>query len=98
MLGAAAFLFMLIVLALVISALWTIFTGAAFEPMPLKKVHQMLDFAGLQPGEVLYDLGSGDGRTLIIAARHYHAQAIGIEIDPLRYLWTQLLITLFGLR
>src|SRR5688572_11173930 len=98
MLGAAAFVFMIVVMVLVISALWTIFTGAPWEPLPLRKVHRMLDLAQLQPGEVLYDLGSGDGRTLIIAAQRFKARAVGIEIDPLRYLWTQVLITLLGLR
>jgi predicted RNA methylase len=43
-------------------------------------------------------LGCGDGRTLITAARRYGARAVGIEIDPLRYLWCQLLITALLLR
>jgi hypothetical protein len=98
MLGAIAFLFMIVVLVLVISALWTIFTGAPYEPLPLGKVRRMLELAQLQPDEVLYDLGSGDGRTLIIAAKRFKARAVGIEIDPLRYLWTQALITVLGLR
>lgn len=72
--------------------------GAPWEPLPLRKVHRMLEIADLQPGEVLYDLGSGDGRTLIVAARRFKARAVGIEIDPLRYAWTQVLITLLGLR
>jgi cyclopropane fatty-acyl-phospholipid synthase-like methyltransferase len=98
MLGAIVFLFMIVVVVLVISALWTIFTGAPWEPLPLRKVHRMLEMAQLQPGEALYDLGSGDGRTLIIAARRFKARAVGIEIDPLRYVWTQMLITVLGLR
>ena len=47
---------------------------------------------------VVYDLGCGDGRTVIMAARVYEARAVGIEIDPLRYLWCQMMITLLGLR
>jgi cyclopropane fatty-acyl-phospholipid synthase-like methyltransferase len=98
MFGAIAFLFMILVIVLVISALWTIFTGAPFEPLPMRKVHRMLEMARLKPDEVLYDLGSGDGRTLIVAAKRFKARAVGIEIDPLRYAWTQGLITVLGLR
>jgi predicted RNA methylase len=50
------------------------------------------------PGDVVYDLGCGDGRVIVAAARHFGARAVGVEIDPLRYLWTQMLITVLGLR
>ena len=38
----------------------------------------------LRPGEVLYDLGSGDGRIVIMAAQKFGARAVGIELDPRR--------------
>ncbi len=38
--------------------------------------------------------GCGDGRIVLVAAMRYHARAVGIEIDPLRYLWCQFLITI----
>jgi len=98
MLGIVAFLFMMLVLVLVVSALWTIFTGAPWEPMPLKRVDQMLTMAEVQPGDVVYDLGCGDGRTIIRAARRFGARAVGVEIDPLRYVFTQGMITVLGLR
>jgi len=41
----------------------------------------MLDLAQLQPGDVLYDLGSGDGRIVIAAAQRPGVRAIGIDID-----------------
>lgn len=44
----------------------------------------MLELADLKEDELLYDLGSGDGRVLISAAQEFGAQAVGIEIDPLR--------------
>jgi predicted RNA methylase len=47
---------------------------------------------------VVYELGCGDGRTLVTAARRYGARAVGIEIDPLRYAWCQALIAVLGLR
>ena len=58
----------------------------------------MLALAQVQPNEIVYDLGSGDGRILIMAARRFGARAVGIEIDPLGYLWTKLLIMFLGLR
>jgi SAM-dependent methyltransferase len=42
----------------------------------------MLQLAGAGPGDVVYDLGSGDGRIPIIAAQKYGARGVGIEIDP----------------
>jgi predicted RNA methylase len=64
----------------------------------MKKVHKMLQMAEVGPGDLVYDLGCGDGRTIVTAARRYGTQAVGIEIDPLRYLWCQGLITVLGLR
>ena len=42
----------------------------------------MLVLAGVGAGDVVYDLGSGDGRILILAAQKYGARGVGIEIDP----------------
>jgi SAM-dependent methyltransferase len=42
----------------------------------------MLQLAKVGPGDVVYDLGSGDGRILVIAAQRYGARGVGIEIDP----------------
>lgn len=54
--------------------------------------------ANLQPGQRLVDLGSGDGRIVIVAARRFGAQAVGVEIDPLRCLFANTLILALGLR
>jgi predicted RNA methylase len=64
----------------------------------MKMVRKMLTMADVGPDDLVYDLGCGDGRTIITAARRYGARAVGIEIDPLRYLWCQALITVLGLR
>jgi predicted RNA methylase len=61
-------------------------------------VHKMLTIAEVGPDDLVYDLGCGDGRTIVTAARRYGARAVGIEIDPLRYIWCQMLITVLGLR
>ena len=87
-----------LILIIAISFFWTLFRGAPWVPTPFAKVKKMLAMADVGPNDVVYDLGCGDGRLLIVAARRHGARAVGIEIDPLRYLWCQLLITLLGLR
>lgn len=47
----------------------------------MRIVHRMLELAEIQEGETVYDLGCGDGRILINAARKYGAHGVGIEID-----------------
>ena len=91
-----ALLIVMIIVAL--SLIWTDRRGAPWVPTPTKKVRQMLTLAKVRPDDLVYDLGCGDGRTIIIAARRYGARAVGIEIDPLRYLWCQALISVLGLR
>ena len=52
-----------------------------YVPTPEPVVEEMLRLAELEEGDVLYDLGSGDGRIPIAAARDYGVHAVGIEID-----------------
>jgi SAM-dependent methyltransferase len=49
---------------------------------PLVVVNEMLRLGSVSPGDVVYDLGSGDGRILIAAARDRGARGVGLEIDP----------------
>ena len=53
-----------------------------YYPTPPETVAQMLRMANIKKGDVLYDLGSGDGRIPIAAAKQYGIRAVGIEIDP----------------
>jgi len=55
-----------------------------FVPTPHDVVERMLQVAKVGPGDVLYDLGSGDGRIPIAAAKKYGIRAVGIDIDPER--------------
>ena len=55
-----------------------------YVPTPPEVVEEMLKLAGVQKGDVLYDLGSGDGRIAVTAARKYGIRAVGIDIDPER--------------
>jgi len=60
------------------------FFGSPWHPLMPQTIREILDFADIQPGDKIYDLGSGDGRVLIQAARHYDAVGVGLEIDPLK--------------
>jgi SAM-dependent methyltransferase len=55
-----------------------------FDPSPQPVVEQMLKLADVRKSDVVYDLGCGDGRIVITAARQYGARGVGIDIDPQR--------------
>lgn len=55
-----------------------------YVPTPQRLVDYMLELAEVQPGDVLYDLGCGDGRIVVTAAQRYGVRAEGFDIDPLR--------------
>ncbi len=55
-----------------------------FVPTPDEVVEEMLEIAGVTTADVVYDLGSGDGRIVIAAASKFGAHGVGIEIDPAR--------------
>ena len=55
-----------------------------FVPTPQTVVDEMLKVANVRKGDVLYDLGSGDGRIVITAAKRFGVRGIGIDIDPQR--------------
>ena len=55
-----------------------------YVPTPQEVVERMLELAQVKKGDVVYDLGSGDGRIVVTAAKKYGVKAIGFEIDPER--------------
>ena len=55
-----------------------------FVPTPYEVVDEMLRLANVKKGDVLYDLGSGDGRIPVAAAKRFGVRAVGIDIDPKR--------------
>ena len=54
---------------------------APYYPTPPSIVQRMIAITGLQPGEKLFDLGSGDGRIVLAAASRFKADATGVELD-----------------
>lgn len=53
---------------------------APYVPSPLPVVRRMLVLAELKPGEVFFDLGAGDGRAVIMAAKDFGARSVGVEL------------------
>jgi len=86
-----------IIIIIAISIMWPLIIGAAWSPSSKRVVNKMLDMAEVDSRDVIYDLGSGDGRIVAEAARNYHAIGIGIEADPLRVLWSRVKLRLLGL-
>ena len=93
---ALSVLFFLIMLFMM-SMVWTNSRGAPWVPTARQTVHSMLSLAGVRPGELVYDLGCGDGRVLVIAARSFGARAVGIELDLSRFLFSLAAVAAFGL-
>jgi SAM-dependent methyltransferase len=57
---------------------------SSYQPSTRKIVRAMLKLANVKPGDVVYDLGCGDGRVVIAAAKDFGATGVGIDIDPAR--------------
>jgi SAM-dependent methyltransferase len=72
--------------------------GAPWVPTSRKLVNRILEMAKLKPGELLYDLGSGDGRIVITAAREFGVKTVGIDIDPFRVLYSRFKISQLHLK
>jgi tRNA A58 N-methylase Trm61 len=53
---------------------------APFVPSPIVVIERMLKLADLKAGEVMFDMGAGDGRTVIMAAKSFGARSVGIEL------------------
>ena len=88
---------LLILVIGIVSILWTDLKGAPYVATPRATARRMLKLAEVGPEDVVYDLGSGDGRLLWLASQEFGARAVGVEIDPFRYAWTKVMIRLKGL-
>ena len=95
-LGLSVLVFILALLWILVPALY----GLPPVPTNPERIRKALKLANLQSTEVLYDLGAGDGRVLLIAAREFGAKAIGIEIGPIQcaLIWLRVVASGFGNR
>ncbi len=74
-----------VLLLLFLAGCWVIIPhlhGMAGVPARPRLIRRALELADVRPGEVVYDLGAGDGRALLIAAREFNARAVGLEVEP----------------
>jgi hypothetical protein len=81
-------IFLIFIGAIGLWIVWPLTIGAGWVPTPRRVVRRMLSLAEVGSGDTLFELGSGDGRIMFMAAREFGAEAVGIEADPLRVLLT----------
>lgn len=72
-------------------------SGSPWWPAPKREVIKLLRMAELKESEILYDLGCGDGRALIAAAREFGVGGVGVEIDPVKVFIARFLVKSAGL-
>jgi SAM-dependent methyltransferase len=85
------FILGLVVLYVILLTNKRLFKGAPFVRSSENKLPDILELAEVKPGEMVADLGSGDG-TLVLEFAKKGAKSIGYEINPLLYIWSRLLI------
>lgn len=88
-----ALIFLLIQLLLAVLFLFlsiALFTGAPFVPSKKKTAEQMIAVAHIKSTDTVYDLGSGDGRLLFLAAKKFPKKIVGIEINLLLVFLTRM--------
>lgn len=86
-------IFLIAIASMFLSRRW----GAPWIISDDEAISRMLQLARLKEGDLLVDLGAGDGRILIQAVKHYDVKAHGFEIDPLRCLLAKIFIWRRGL-
>lgn len=89
------------ILLFIIGLLWVLipaFYGLPSRPTRPDRIRRALKLVNLQPNETLYDLGAGDGRVLLIAAKEFNAKAVGIEVGPIQCALIWLRLTASGFR
>jgi hypothetical protein len=88
-------------LVILLALLWIlvpILYGLPPVPTRPERIRKALQLVRLQPDEVLYDLGAGDGRVLLLAAQEFGANAVGLEVGPVQCALIWLRIAANGLR
>jgi len=93
--------FIFLVFLFLVTLLWILIPALhGLPPVPTRpqRIRKALTLANLQPPDVLYDLGAGDGRVLLIAASDFGAKAVGIEIGPIQcaLIWLRVVASGFG--
>jgi SAM-dependent methyltransferase len=71
-------------------------SAAPWVPLGKRDTERLLHLAQLKPGELVYDLGCGDGRILVMAAKKYRVRGVGFEIALLPYLAARIRVLVSG--
>lgn len=85
------FIIVLMVATYMVSLLYSSISGAPYVPSSNKDVEETLSQANLKKGQVILELGSGDGRVISFAVQKYHVKGLGIEISPFLVFYSRLL-------
>jgi len=93
--------FIFFILLFIVILLWILIPALyGLPPVPTKpeRIRKALKLANLKPNQTLYDLGAGDGRVLLIAARDFGAKAVGVEVGPIQcaLIWLRAVESGFG--
>jgi precorrin-6B methylase 2 len=81
------FAYVVSIIFFIIVLLWILvpaFYGLPAVATKPERIRKALKLANLEANETLYDLGAGDGRVLLMAAREFGAKAVGIEVGPIQ--------------
>lgn len=81
-----------IVLYLIIGDVW----GAPFVPTPAENIEEIMRLLEIKKEDVFFDLGSGEGRIVIQAAKRFGVDSVGVEINPWLVLWAKINARLKG--
>ncbi len=95
--GYSLIIILLCIIVVGTSAVWPSLIGAPYVPTSKGTAQKMLELAQVDSNDTVADLGSGDGRIIMMAAERFGARAFGIEADPLRVLWSRIAIRRRGL-
>lgn len=94
-------LVLIAILILVSAALWftiPLVSGLPWVPTHDRRIRAAFRLAEVHPDEMVFDLGAGDGRVLVIAVKEFGARAVGIEISPIHCLSALVRIRLAGIK
>ncbi len=86
-----------IIIFLLATTIYAAIIAAPFVATPKEHIRKAFQICNLKPGEKFYDLGSGNGRALIMASQEFGAQAQGLELSYPLYLISRINILLHGL-
>ncbi|MFA7319649.1 MAG: 50S ribosomal protein L11 methyltransferase [Parcubacteria group bacterium] len=87
-------LMIIIVLALVVPTVYAFHVGAPILFTPKSSIRQALEFCEVKKGRKFYDLGCGTGRNVIVAAKEFNLDSVGLELSPILFLISRMNLSL----